>query len=186
MATSPGAGPAAGGNHEIERLQATHLAMVEIYLHGGHHADVERELGITQQSASRIFTSAMFQGELARRKRDVAVQSSELVAANQTKMRERVSEAGVTAAETLLSLMENSESESARLKAAEISLRTAMDMDGSGKTQPVAQVPTTVNYTLLLAGLREAKLPTPPDPSDNVLDVVPEPAPEPKELPGAF
>jgi hypothetical protein len=156
--------------------------MVEMKLQSMTNVAIALALGMEEKSVSRIVTSPMFQGEMARRRRDLEVRVSETITENQRRMREKTSEAGYRGAEVLLDLMENSEAEGLRLKAAEIGLRQAFEMEGSGKDHGPAQMPTTVNYNLLLEGLRESKAPSGPDLSDDIIDVEPAQLPAPEKL----
>ena len=137
----------------LERLQARHHEMVELYLGGMRPVDIAKHLGMHAKSVSRILYSPLFQDELARRTRERELATDEGAAIGLARAREKLASAAESAVDRLVGLLE-SESESIGLRSAGTILDRVFrkeDLSDAGKV-----VVNEVNLALLQVALHES------------------------------
>jgi transposase-like protein len=145
-------------DHDIQRLQSQHMAIVEMVLEGRTVADIARELDLHQNSVSRITQAPIFQDVVARRRRE---RQSAVDAAHSdglARTREALVSASHRAVTTLAELLDGS-SENTRLKAAEAVLDRAFGLGDSAAGAgglPGLSALTQINFVLMRTALREA------------------------------
>ena len=153
-------------DHEIQRLQALHTTLMDRVLTGASQASIARELGMPENSVYRITRSPVFQGELARRRRDVEQATVSSIALAQGRMREKLAKSGEKAVDTLDGLMDSESENTKRLSAVEV-LKAAFTLDGSGAAATpgvvVNQVTLVTLQKALAASRDDAALPAPAD-----------------------
>lgn len=145
------------GNHDIERLSQLHAKILDLYVQGMRNVDIARELGLRENSVSRICAAPVFQDQAARRRKELEGVVKEAVAAvatRQAELRERVVDGGIAAAKTLTTLLDSG-SENVKLHSARELLRGAFALEGSG-AQPTPSPLTQINIAQLQLALRES------------------------------
>lgn len=140
----------------LQRLQAQHLQIAELFLGGQTVSAIAHEIGLLPNSVSRIIQAPMFQDYVARRRREQQVKVDDAIAVAQGEIRRDLVKAGTTAVKTLDTLMVTG-SQGIQLKAASEVLKMAFELEGSGKALGPSAVPMSqVNIAILQSALKES------------------------------
>ena len=144
---------------ELENLRHQHKAIGELYLSGARVCDIATELGLKPNSVSRITQSPLFQDFIARRRREIELDTTREAQERDFSIRERLHDASGRAVNTLTGLLE-SENEGIQLRSSGVILAEAFKRESPADGDGAASVQiSTVNVKVLQLALNEANEP---------------------------
>lgn len=122
----------------IKSLRAKHFRIVELSLAGWKSTDIATETGLVPESVARILRSPVFQGELARRRKEQTIRVDSVEADLRSPAAQILAEASSVAAQTQVGLLESESEKIQQTAAMDILDRTGIPKITKSQNQSIS------------------------------------------------